>query len=894
MRKPMVKAMACALAFTMVATTPLSASASGIAGLYNSGENKTATKTTTETEVLGGNPVDKIEHTDKDGNLNSTGTTTFTTTNTNGLDSLEGGQDNEKYIIGVSFDKDVVDIEAGEETELVATVLFNDGTTFQYNAEKGGADASLKDLLVFRKIMTNDEGQSLSAGSVAYAYDQTAGGMDIVKRDTLKVRGIHGGSFYIQAALKTDKSGEYKYFDVVAVNVKEYSEKLIINELPELYVKHVYNLNDSLTRVSETSNDKITWSAYEIDAKKGTEKNTKAVKVTEDGMMTVNKAFTADSKVYVRAVSETGVEVTKALEAFAGNPITQLKYSVDKDEKDIKAVTIGWGKVYNKKDKTYTDLDETADVTVRAFVANPDKSVSASRIKNIEDFNDTTTDDITWSSKNTNVADVVVSDDDETATIVAKGVGSTTITAKATSGKKITYKVTVKAPLESLSIADEAGNVTGKIYVGQSIQLVADKDPAASKDKITWKVVGKKNAKVDKNGKVTALVTNDTKTNPETTVEIQASFKNQEGKTVTSNVYTLTIKKSDIDADKLTLIDKNVLPEDKTVDYDANDGSIKKDKIFVGKDDTYSALKVTNKGDAISESDFALVEQMLSWSSSKTKVATVNDGYTEAVGAGKANVTASFVNVKGKTVKAIVAVTAPQAVTKLQLKQTEFSVAAGAKKDTAVSVQVSKQLPKNATKENITWSIEADEANAAYFSFPVNKKTGAEINTGNKVKVNVSKDAPTGATATVRATAANGATTTATITVTYKTAKVAFRTDVTSAAKPAQIKDVTLTVGNNSAYTVKTANNATETVTTKLNVKAYTAVISGDEKKGTDVHINEAGNETVSYSVNKAGIVTIGRDGTIYPVKAGTVKITAKTPSGKKATLTVKVVNPVH
>ena len=50
MKKPMVKAMACALAFTMVATTPLSASASGIAGLYSTGESTTKTATATEAE----------------------------------------------------------------------------------------------------------------------------------------------------------------------------------------------------------------------------------------------------------------------------------------------------------------------------------------------------------------------------------------------------------------------------------------------------------------------------------------------------------------------------------------------------------------------------------------------------------------------------------------------------------------------------------------------------------------------------------------------------------------------------------------------------------------------------------------------------------------------------
>ena len=41
--------------------------------------------------------------------------------------------------------------------------------------------------------------------------------------------------------------------------------------------------------------------------------------------------------------------------------------------------------------------------------------------------------------------------------------------------------------------------------------------------------------------------------------------------------------------------------------------------------------------------------------------------------------------------------------------------------------------------------------------------------------------------------------------------------------------------------------------------------------------------------MNKRGIVTLTNSGKIYGIKAGTVKITAKTASGKKATITVTV-----
>ena len=58
------------------------------------------------------------------------------------------------------------------------------------------------------------------------------------------------------------------------------------------------------------------------------------------------------------------------------------------------------------------------------------------------------------------------------------------------------------------------------------------------------------------------------------------------------------------------------------------------------------------------------------------------------------------------------------------------------------------------------------------------------------------------------------------------------------------------------------------------------AVAGGDEK-----HLNVA---NVTYTVNKKGIVQIV-GGEVKGIKAGTVKITATTADGKKATLTVKV-----
>ena len=48
-------------------------------------------------------------------------------------------------------------------------------------------------------------------------------------------------------------------------------------------------------------------------------------------------------------------------------------------------------------------------------------------------------------------------------------------------------------------------------------------------------------------------------------------------------------------------------------------------------------------------------------------------------------------------------------------------------------------------------------------------------------------------------------------------------------------------------------------------------------------------NDPVTYSFSKAGIATID-NGEIKALKPGTTKLTVKTASGKKTTLTIKVV----
>jgi hypothetical protein len=106
---------------------------------------------------------------------------------------------------------------------------------------------------------------------------------------------------------------------------------------------------------------------------------------------------------------------------------------------------------------------------------------------------------VTWKSSNTKVAKVT-SDGD----VLAVGKGNCTITAtsKANSKIKATCKVTVRQPVTKVKLSKTAVNVR----VGKTYTLTAKVTPTnANNKKVSWKSSKSKIAKVNQNGKVTAL-----------------------------------------------------------------------------------------------------------------------------------------------------------------------------------------------------------------------------------------------------------------------------------------------------------------------------------------------------------------------------------------------------
>lgn len=935
MKKPIVKFMAGALAAAMVVTSPVTVFAENggiFSSLYSTNKELERTKNTESRMSATGfvddegneyDPVKIFEHVV--GNL---GTTTISATGS--LMGVELGKET-PYVIGVGFDQDEVNVIAGGKTaELKAMVYLSDGSVLE------GKD--LKNLLSFRKIQTSAENQNLKAGNVTYAYDATAGGMKAIKRDTLEIRGIQGGSFIIEARVilknKENPEAEVEVGETftarAVVNVKEYASKLTLstkdgklvnkdNSDIKVYAKHTYNLNNYLYVESATANDNITWTASAV--KKSNNKPVSAssyITLKEDGTLTVKKDFSRDAVITVQAASEKAVKgqtVVSAELAYSEGEVPAKKLVLGSKGKQKE--TLGWGYLKVSKNKisefNSNGLSDSMDVTVKV-----------DSVKVADKAGKDTTDKITWTSNKPGVADVVnetndVNDDAEvSATIVAKSVGTAKITAKASSGASYTFTITVKAPLENIT----AVNGSDKAIIGQKVTfvptlksgMVEDK----CKDKVKWEITDVKDASGTSvaenqrskfaaiNGKG-VLTTKYNKNNTVTvnneqvvggyTVEVRAYSKaatdatdvnSKQGKKEVGATTTIIVEPSQITADKITVkgsIEDGKFNNGQSVVPRASVSA--KDERYVGKSNEYQV--------ADGNSNVAIDDEVLTWASNKVAIATVDDtGFTKAEKAGNANITAQVVNMKGKLLKATVKLKSVQAVQRLQLNKTAITVNQPKPNKTgSTSVKVSQQLPKGCTKEKINWTIKTYDANDKLITtkencFALDKadSTGTLVNK-TSAKITFTDKVAEGSYAIVTAKAANGATTTARVTMCKKTAKLEFRTNRQSTTAKITGKQK---IGVGEQFMIDGKAASLDDMLVVIN--------TAKKKSGSTVKTPEVSNaankvaadyEKVTYTVNKKGIVTIDEDGYIYGVKVGTVKITAKTPSGKSVSLTIQV-----
>lgn len=773
MKKPMIKALAFATAITMVFSTPLTALADGLASLYAEGSGEGTGTHGTGTQGTG----------------------------TLGDEDIPGqipDQVIKDRIIGIALEKDNLTVTVGEpypDDVLTASLIMErnsnelDGRiqTITINSANYEMYSDVEVLLngkpttvteVLENSITWDSAKKL----VKLEKDKNLGNRQV------KVTGVAAGTDVVTVGIA---GTEYKAS--ATVTVKKYASSFTLKAPKDAYVKHKIDMNAYLTKPADT-NDVITWSVYE-DGKIG--KKTSAATIDKNGILTLKKA---DKKIVVVATGERGATGrTPAFNIEKGTPITKLAKG-----KETKELVITASKRY-----------PTADISVVATPAN-------------------TTDFIDWTSSNSKVVSVVGKTKSATralgesteATITGVNPGKATITATASSGKKVTFKVTVKAPLQKITdVVTDRGTKT--VYAGQKIQLIAVTEPDVCDEakKIKFKLADKtqKNiATVSSKGVLTA-----NKKNVEGTVKVIAYYKNIESKPI-----DIQVKKSLVTGITLDTTSANM---------------------FVTNPKETKELKATAAGDGATN-------DMLSWSSNKTKVATVDqNGVVTAQAAGTAKITVSAINTSGKLIKQTATIKVTQVVQKIELSKSDVTVNWNnkAKKDYSVSLKVSKQLPKGAKKETILWRVVGVNGSSEE---EVIAKSGISVN--DKGKVTLPASVANGTVVKVRARAAYGATATATITVCNPTQKIEVAN-----------KKETISVTAKQPFDLE---------------KAYTVVA----KKGyTDAKLKDFNEKIISYTANNGNVKVMrtSKGYVLYGVKAGKATVTAKTASGKSAKITFTV-----
>lgn len=805
MKKLLKNAVVYAVAASMLVATPLTASA-GLRDVYK--------VTDGSGNVISGDPEEP------------TGTVTNTYTDTTVL------KDNDPYIIGISLDQTSVKTVKGEEAELRATVLF-DGNV----PEAAREEANKLIRWETSDLWTVSVKVDASDRTVAYLTPRkgTAAGKEV--EITASIGNPNGESDY-DFTFKDEEGKEHhvegfqKYYEAKAsVYVKEYTETLSFKSTvkEEQLANHKLDLGAALVRSPETANDTITWSSS----------NTSVATVTATGVVTFKlKKNTESAEVVIRAAGEMA-------DKKSGKAYVEKKFVV---KKGIPATGVTITKVTGSEDDT-----KTTKGSVDLGAKDGDKSdhtVTLTATMSPED----TTDVIEWTSSKTAFVEVITYDNDEkakTSTVQLKPLkpGTSTITAKASNGKKATYKLTVKATLKDFEIIGYTKG--GKYYAGQTLQLDVKTNPSVCTTKVTWALddAGKSLAKINSKG----LLTIKAKASGKITVTATSKDSKKIAKTADINVTQSEVNKIEVTDNVTGATVASYYVNDNGVVKKTTSGEAKM-AVNADKSRTFTAT-VDEK--AIPAGDGA---KTLNWKTSNAKVATVvanGDGTASitALKAGTATITVSGVyNKKGsgtyKPINAIFKVKVTQPITTMTMNKPSV-VAKATGKTQSISLSVKKN---KGAKGTVTWTATKNGVKADVVS--------------TKGKVTLKKNEyAVGDVFVITATADTGVKARSVITVKKVTDKVTLKegTDVLSGTK-------TITLGEKSYYDI----------TPYITVKENGAKV--DYVAGKD------GTEGVTYTVSKSGVVSVVGN-QVYIVGTGKAKITAKTATGKKASFTVKV-NP--
>ncbi len=867
------KIMAYLLVGAMVITTPMTASAAGLADAYSTGADQ--------------------------GTDNNSDSSTNTNTNTEAIETVIPDEI-EKFnynITGIVLDKDALSFEeiSTDEKDVLATlqarVLFDDYDPA--GEEMVWASLEYKDKVEIEKQI-HWYCDNNKVAKVTWAKNDP-------KKANVKAVGLGQAkvSVWIEAdgqAYKNnpDRPTPGDYIATATVTVTEKVTSIDFEQDPKVFFqKRTYDLKENtILNKGKASEMKATNIAaeklvYSLDSvSKGS-----SVTLSEDGILTVKKA-TSNTKVKFNIVAVNS-ELKETGEISFGNAIHATQISADCGK------SVG------------LDLGETGytSKTVKITLENKKSGFKVNADTSLADRNDGSniTDVVTWTTKNSNIADIVpvtvkdengnvvkdengndVTKNDLTREIVAKGVGSTTITATASSGKKATIKVTVTATpnkVKILSINEKGEEVegSGSTWTGKRTTLNAvliatvdgkEIEIPAGKTKFKWTPSDKKVATVS--GKAIGTVKPTTyvgDTPKSVTLTVKATGKGLKKPYDVFGTYELTVQQSNVSN---ISIEKSKFDGTKDRDIVATGEKKGTDKAFIGTNNKYEAIAEPKE-----------FSSSIGWTISGSAATIDDNGNLVPVKPGKATVSANYVTVKngkGKLNKKTITVTVVQNATSIAFaKEQTVKNPSPKNKEQTVTLKVKSIAPKKATCNVVGWKTLAhinegdgkpeDKPNQ---SVPIGGTSEfIKKATKNSVTIKIPANAKAGSVIKVGAYTDGGVVAYAYVYVTEKTEKLTAEKTMVSVELGKKEPLGNFTIDKN-----KTKN---------FNQKDLTF-----NETGTNGSTTAYITEPVTYSVDKnsAKYIKVDQDGNVIGLqRTGNKKatVTVKTISGKSAKIKVTV-----
>ncbi len=921
------KIMAYLLVGAMVITTPMTASATELENAYSTG-------------------VDQ----DTD-NTSGSNTNTNTNTQTKAIDIPGIIEDYNFNITGIMLDKEAlsfneVDAEGHPVSEaLQARVLFDDydptGEPMEW-ASLGYDEKQKIEKQIHWYSDDNDVAKVVWAKSDPKEENGKEDDKIIVDAGNLKAlvkpKGVGQTNVYAwieadgkQYVNNPDRPTPGDYIATAVVTVTEKITSIKFDQPYDFFEKRTYDLKD-YTNLETSAKTSIPASSKGAEtliySLEGTAPKGCTVTLTEDGILTVKKAKKGMSIEFnaIATKSKTSENEFVKLsnkEITFGDAIHATHVTIKENGTAVKSRILDLGDVNNAETEITVTLEKKKRKTVEKTVDVTTPAKEGNSRENITDV-------VTWTSKNSKIADVVpvtvkdengnvvtdengnvVTKDDLSRLVVAKGVGSTTITATASSGKKSTLKVTVDATPSGLKIVDINEETSGKTYTGKRTTLTAvltakDKNGnefelPLGKTKIKWLPSDKKLAPVSAKKDVGTvkpanLLKKGAKAHDEETVTIKATGTGKNSKKVPYTVdgtYTLKITQSDISDisinKKANSTDSSEINNGfKTLVQAGSTNKKANDTAYIGNDVDYVASP--------KEIEFA---DAIGWTISGAAATIDDNGKLTPVKPGKATISANYVTIlpngKAKLNKKTVAVTVIQNATSIAFAKEQTVKNPSPKgKPQAVTLKVKSIEPKKATCNVASWKIMAyivDKDGKVVTKTDTSESFGPSVKNGtgyvkkstkNSITVNVPGTAQAGSVIKVGAYTNGGVVAYAYIYVTDKTTKVKVENSEIEfeLGKTASIGKVMVELGK----------DANKQIITKEAANKNTNFGNGGTQGDTTAYITEP----VTYSVDKnsAKFIKVDQNGNVTGIqKTGkkTATVTIKTVSGKSAKVKIKV-----